>query len=68
MSKRIFILQKDIIIKAGTQFDNLSNEAERDGVFECVVGIGKDAAEIFQIKDMEEILKVEPTFFKEQEF
>ena len=63
--KKTFILQKDIVIPAGTKFDNYSNEAIKYGYVEAVVGFGKDCVEFFRINDINEIMQHEPTFFIE---
>ena len=60
-----YTLKKDIVIPAGTKFDNHSKQAKQGGYFEAVVGIGKDCVEFFRINDMDEILKLEPSFFEE---
>ena len=51
-----YILTRDIIIPAGTQFDNYSNEAKESGVFEAVIGLHRDYAEFIRISDMRELL------------
>ena len=67
MRDKSYVLQKDIVIKAGTVFDNHSREAKDGCYLEAVVGISKDCVEWFRIDDMDEILQHEPTFFRVEE-
>ena len=51
-----YILTRDIIIPAGTEFDNYSNEAKEGHYFEATIGLHRDYAEFIRITDMDELL------------
>ena len=51
-----YILTRDIVIPAGTEFDNHSNEAKEGRYFEAVIGLHQDYAEFIRITDMEDLL------------
>jgi len=62
---REFILQKKIVIPAGTKFNNFTNDAKEKGYYDTVIGIGVNCVEFLRIESMDEILKLEPDYFKE---
>lgn len=51
-----YILTRDIIIPAGTEFDNYSNEAKEGHYFEATIGLHRDYAEFIRITDMDDLL------------
>ena len=51
-----YILTRDIVIPAGTEFDNYSNEAKDGHYFEATIGLHRDYAEFIRITDMEDLL------------
>lgn len=69
-----YILQRDIIIPAGTEFDNYSNEAKEGLYFEATIGIHRDYVEFIKITGMDDLMSYyfsndgedeEPLFQKE---
>lgn len=59
-----YILQRDIIIPAGTEFDNHSNEAKEGLYFEATIGIHRDYVEFIKITGMDDLLSY---YFQEGE-
>ncbi len=51
-----YILTRDIIIPAGTEFDNFTDQAKEGHYFEAVIGLHRDYAEFIRITDMNELL------------